>query len=575
MKILFRILSFSKKSKGFFVGAIVFVLLNVALSLYAPILAGRAIDCIIGAGNVDFNSVFAIVIKLLEVIIFAALFGWLTTVCTNKIAYETVNSIRDKSFEKLQTVPLKYIDGRLYGEVINNIINDIEQISTGLLQGFTQLFTGVAAILGTLGFMLSINVKITIVVVVLTPLSILAAYYITGGTKKMFLKTAEVRGELSGLAEEMIGGIKTVKAFGCEDNTVEKFKELNEELNRAGFKSQFYSALVNPTTRFVNAIVYAAVTLVGGLTILKSPGALTVGLLSSFLSYSSQYTKPFNEISGVIAEFQSALASAKRVFELLDSPDEKADNKDAQQLLKSDGTVKFDNVCFSYSPEQKLLENISIDVKPGQKIAIVGPTGCGKTTLINLLMRFYDPVKGTIYLNGTDYFNITRSSLRKNFGMVLQETWVFKGTIRDNIAYGCENATDGEIIAAAKAAHAHRFIKKLPLGYNTVISDDGDGISQGEKQLISIARVMLIKPQILILDEATSNIDTVTEKYVQQAFSDMMKGRTSFVIAHRLSTITSSDLILVMKDGNIVEQGTHKELLSKQGEYYNLYSKSF
>ena len=571
-KILKRILSYTKPYKKFIIIAFISAIINITLTLLTPILIGRGVDFIIGKDNVNFSRLLNILILLLISIIFSALFQLIMTRCTNIISYKTIKDLRIDVFNKLNELPLKYIDSNSHGSIINGVINDIEIISDGLLQGFSQLFTGVITIVGTLIFMLSINIKIALIVVIITPLSLFTASTISKYCHSMFRKQSEVRSELTGYVEEMIGNQKVVKAFSYEDRSIESFEEINKKLYKYGQKAQFYSALTNPVTRFVNGIVYAAVGIVGALSAIN--GNLSIGNLSAFLSYANQYTKPFNEISGVITELQAAFASANRVFKILDEEPEVQDKSTAIDLENSDGTVDINNLCFSYNKDKSLIENFNLKVNPGERIAIVGPTGCGKTTLINLLMRFYNINSGEIKIDNINIDNITRKSTRGLYGMVLQDTWLFSGTVRDNIAYGKDHATLEEVIEAAKAAHAHKFIMKLPNGYDTVLSEDSS-LSQGQKQLLCIARVMLSKPPMLILDEATSSIDTRTEIYIQKAFNKLMEGRTSFIVAHRLSTIKEADLILVMKDGKIIEQGNHKELLKENGFYANLYNSQF
>ena len=546
---------------------------SVTFTLLGPVLIGKGIDLIIGPNNVDFNGILKIIVILMATIILGALFQWLMSLCTNIVTQKTVKDLRTTAFNKINEVPLKYIDSNPHGDIINRVVNDIDLISDGLLQGFTQLFTGIVTIVGTLLFMLSINVSIALVVVLVTPLSLFVASFIAKKSHNSFKVQSATRGELSGYIEEILGNQKVVKAFSYEDEAEEKFKEINARLYESGVKSQFYSSLTNPSTRFVNGIVYAAVGIIGALLAIK--GKLTIGDISCFLSYANQYTKPFNEISGVVTELQTAFASAKRVFNLLDELSETPEDKDAISLVKADGYLEINNVNFSYSENKKLIENLNLKVKPGNRIAIVGPTGCGKTTIINLLMRFYDVTSGEIKVDNTNIIHLTREGLRRNFGMVLQETWLYSGTVKENIAYGKTDATDEEIIEAAKAAHAHNFIMRLPNGYDTLINDDGSNISQGQKQLLCIARVMLTKPPMLILDEATSSIDTRTEIYIQKAFDKMMEGRTSFIVAHRLSTIKEADLILVMNAGKIIEQGKHEQLLAANGFYANLYNSQF
>lgn len=570
--VLTRLLGYTKPHLGYLVGALLSAAVGVTLSLLAPVLVGDAIDYIVDKGRVDFSSVARILVILVVTIVFSTLFQWLVTLCTNTVAFRTIKDIRTDAFAKIQQVPLKYIDSNSHGDIMARVVTDVDQISDGLLQGFTQLFTGIVTIVGTLVFMLSINYKIAIVVVLVTPLSLFVASFIGRRTHKQFREQSATRGELGGYIEEMVGNQKIVKAFHYEDRAQSVFEEINDRLYDCGVKAQFYSALTNPCTRFVNSIVYAAVGVFGAIGAVQ--GMLSVGQLSCFLSYANQYTKPFNEITGVITELQTAIASARRVFTLLDEPVESSD-AELPALTDCDGTVALDHVDFSYRPETPLIEDLNLSVQAGQRIAIVGPTGCGKTTIINLLMRFYDVTGGEIRLSGHPVQAVTRSSLRRQYGMVLQETWLFHGTIRDNIAYGNEQATEEEIIAAAKLAHAHSFIKRLDQGYDTVISEDGENISQGQKQLLCIARIMLTHPPMLILDEATSSIDTRTEVRIQKAFAKMMEGRTSFIVAHRLSTIREADVILVMNNGHVIEQGNHQELLAKGGFYARLYNSQF
>lgn len=568
-----RLLKFTKPYIGYLIMALICALFSVTFTLLGPVLIGKGIDLIIGPNNVDFNGILKIIVILMATIILGALFQWLMGLYTNIVTQKTVKDLRIASFSKINEVPLRYIDSNPHGDIINRVVNDIDLISDGLLQGFTQLFTGIVTIVGTLLFMLSINISIALVVVLVTPLSLFVASFIAKKSHNSFKVQSATRGELSGYIEEMLGNQKVVKAFSYEDEAEEKFKEINARLYESGVKSQFYSSLTNPSTRFVNGIVYAAVGIIGALLAIK--GKLTIGDISCFLSYANQYTKPFNEISGVVTELQTAFASAKRVFNLLDELPETPEDKDAISLVKADGYLEINNVNFSYSENKKLIENLNLKVKPGNRIAIVGPTGCGKTTIINLLMRFYDVTSGEIKVDNTNITHLTREGLRRNFGMVLQDTWLYSGTVKENIAYGKVDATDEEIIEAAKAAHAHNFIMRLPNGYDTLINDDGSNISQGQKQLLCIARVMLTKPPMLILDEATSSIDTRTEIYIQKAFDKMMEGRTSFIVAHRLSTIKEADLILVMNAGKIIEQGKHEQLLAANGFYANLYNSQF
>ncbi|MGN0397900.1 MAG: ABC transporter ATP-binding protein [Candidatus Fimimorpha sp.] len=557
----------------FVIVSFVMAAITVALTLYVPILIGYAIDYIIAAGSVNFAAVWEIMKKIVIVIVITALCQWLMNVCNNRITFGVIKDIRTKAFHRLENLPLKYIDGHSYGDVVSRIVSDVDQFSDGLLMGLTQLFAGVITILGTLGFMIYLNWIIAIVVVLITPLSLFVAKFIAQRTYTMFHKQSETRGKLTSLIDEMIGNQKVVQAFGYEDDALKRFDEINEDLNKFSLKAIFFSSITNPATRFVNGVVYAGVGIVGAIAAVN--GVLTVGRLSSFLSYANQYTKPFNEISGVITELQNALASAARVFELIEEEPQVPDAEDAVVLTDVDGRVEMDHVYFSYTPEQHLIEDFNLKVKPGQRVAIVGPTGCGKSTIINLLMRFYDVDEGCVKVEGEDIRHITRKSLRENYGMVLQETWLKSGTIRENIIYGKPDATEEEMILAAKASHAHSFIKRLPQGYDTVITEDGGNLSQGQKQLLCITRVMLCLPPMLILDEATSSIDTRTEIRIQKAFAKMMQGRTSFIVAHRLSTIKEADVILVMKDGNIIEQGTHEELLAQNGFYANLYNSQF
>lgn len=572
-QVILRILQFTKPYWHYFILAMIFATVTVSTTLYAPILIGEGIDLIIEEGMVHFDGLLPIIIKLSIVIATTALSQWLMGLCTNQLTYRTVKNIRTTAFQRLEVVPLKYIDSNQHGDLLSRVITDVEQISDGLLMGFTQLFTGVMTIIGTIGFMLSIDVKITVIVVFITPLSLFVANYIAKHTFHMFKLQSETRGEMTALVEEMIGHQKVVKAFGYEDQAQARFEEINERLQKHGLRATFYSSITNPATRFVNGVVYTAVGITGAIFVIR--GGLSVGQLSAFLTYANQYTKPFNEISGVIAELQSAFASARRVFEIIDVDPEPADAPDAVHLSEVDGSVHIKDVEFSYVPNSKLIENLNLSVKPGQRIAIVGPTGSGKTTLINLLMRFYDVDHGEIIVSDYPIRDVKRNSLRSMFGMVLQDPWLKTGTIRENIAYGKPDASMEEVIQAAKAAHAHHFIERLPQGYDTIVSEEGENISQGEKQLLSIARVMLMDPPMLILDEATSSIDTRTEINIQKAFSNMMEGRTSFIVAHRLSTIKEADCILVLNKGQIIEQGTHEDLLKKGGFYAKLYNSQF
>ncbi|MBQ5889877.1 MAG: ABC transporter ATP-binding protein [Clostridia bacterium] len=553
--------------------SVLFAAVSAVLTLLVPVFIGDAIDLIVSKGKVDFAGIGSILLKIGVIISITAILQWLMNIFNNRITFNVVRDIRNEAFKRMQILPLSYIDTHSHGETVSRIIADVDQFADGLLMGLTQLFTGVITILGTLVFMLLIDVRITLVVVLLTPLSMLVAKFITTRTYSMFQKQSEIRGEQTAFIEEMVGNQKVVKAFSHEDENLEKFGKINDQLEKCTLKATFFSSLTNPGTRFVNSLVYAGVALVGAL--LAANGAITVGALTCFLSYANQYAKPFNEISGVITEFNNALVCTNRVFELIEQQPETSDDASATELENVSGKVDLDSVCFSYTPEQKLIENLNLSVKPGRRVAIVGPTGCGKTTLINLLMRFYDVTGGEISVDGKPILSLTRKSLRKNFGMVLQETWLSEGTVRDNIAFGKPDATDEEIIAAAKAAHAHSFIKRLENGYNTILGEDGGNLSQGQKQLLCIARVMLCLPPMLILDEATSSIDTRTEQRIQKAFSTMMEGRTSFIVAHRLSTIMEADIILVMKDGNIIEQGSHDELIKKNGFYAKMYESQF
>lgn len=572
--ILKKVLDYIGKYKIILFFSIVLAAVSVILTLYIPILTGEAVDCILGPGAVDFDGILGILKKMAVIIVLTAVVQWVMNTCNNKIAYQVVRDVRDEAFKKLQILPLKYIDGHSHGDIVSRIIADVDQFSDGLLMGFTQLFTGVVTIVGTLLFMFSINVSTTIVVVILTPLSFFIAGFIAKRTFSMSKLQSETRGEQTALIDEMIGNEKVVKAFNYEPQVMERFEEINARLQKASVKAIFFSSLTNPCTRFVNSLVYAGVGILGAFLAIK--GRISVGQLTSFLSYANQYTKPFNEISGVVTELQTALACAGRVFEFIEEEPQIPEADGAAVLQSPKGNITMTNVHFSYNPDQKLIQDFNLEVKSGQRVAIVGPTGCGKTTVINLLMRFYDVNSGRIQVDGVDIRDMTRKSLRSSFGMVLQETWLHAGTIRENIVMGKPDATDDEVVAAAKAAHAHSFIKRLPQGYDTVITEDGGSLSQGQKQLLCITRVMLCLPPMLILDEATSSIDTRTEIKISQAFNTMMKGRTSFIVAHRLSTIREADIILVMKDGNIIEQGNHETLLSKKdGFYANLYNSQF
>ena len=564
-----KVLHYIRRYRFFLIVSLVLALITVVLTLYVPILTGQAVDLIVGKGQVDFAGVYHICVKIGIAILLTMAAQWVMNVANNKITYSVVRDIRTDAFEKIQILPLSYIDSHSYGGIVSRVIADADQFADGLLMGFTQLFTGVITILGTLGFMLSVSVPIALVVLVLTPVSLFVAAFIAKRTYQMFRMQSETRGEQTALIEEMIGNQKVVQAFGQENEVGDRFDEINDRLSKYSLQGTFFSSITNPSTRFVNALVYAAVGVFGAFFAIQ--GGISVGQLSCFLSYANQYTKPFNEISGVVTELQNAIACAGRVLELIEETPEIPDSEDAIKLGKADGKVEIEDVYFSYEPNQKLIEHFNLQVKPGQRVAIVGPTGCGKTTLINLLMRFYDVNSGAIKVSEKDIRKVTRESLRANYGMVLQETWLKQGTIRENIVMGRENATDDEVLAAAKASHAHSFIKRLPKGYDTVIGEDGGSLSAGQKQLLCITRVMLCLPPMLILDEATSSIDTRTEMRIQKAFATMMQGRTSFLVAHRLSTIQEADVILVMRDGKIVEQGNHEELLAANGFYKKLF----
>lgn len=568
-----KVLRYLGKYRIYLVFTILLAALTVALTLYVPKLTGAAVDDIVGPGQVNFSGVIQILVKIGVSIAITAFTQWLMNICNNKMTYQIVQDVRNEAFKKIEILPLKYIDGHPYGEIVSRVIADVDQFADGLLMGFTQLFTGVATIIGTLGFMLSVNVKITLVVVIITPVSFFVAGFIAKRTYTMFKLQSETRAEQTGLIDEMIGNQKVVQAFGQGRHVLERFDEINDRLQKCSLRAIFFSSITNPSTRFVNSLVYAGVGITGAFSAIQ--GRLSVGQLTCFLSYANQYTKPFNEISGVVTELQNAIACAGRIFDLIEEEPQIPEAEHAVTLTDVKGNIELKDVKFSYVPEQKLIRDLNLKVKPGQRVAIVGPTGCGKTTLINLLMRFYDVTGGSIAVEGTDVRDLTRSSLRAGFGMVLQETWLRTGTIRDNIIMGKPDATEEEIIAAAKASHAHSFIRRLPKGYDTWITEDGGNLSQGQKQLLCITRVMLCRPPMLILDEATSSIDTRTEIKIQKAFASLMEGRTSFIVAHRLSTIREADVILVMKDGNIIEQGTHQELLNQGGFYKNLYESQF
>lgn len=568
-----KVFSYIGKYKYFLILSMFFAAVTVGLTLYAPILVGKAIDCIIGKGNVDFVNMKSILIKVAVIVVSTALIQWLMNVCNNKITYNVSRDLRKKAFEKIEILPFSYIDTHSKGDIVSRVITDVDQLSDGLLMGFTQFFTGAITIIGTLAFMLSVNVFITIVVVVVTPLSFFIARFIAKKTFNMFSLQSKTRGEQTSFIDEMISNQKVAEAYSMNEENKARFDKINDDLAKYSLKATFFSSITNPATRFVNSIVYAAVALFGAIMAVK--GNITVGILSCFLSYANQYTKPFNEISSVVTELQNAIACAARVFELIEEAPELPDKADATELENVKGSVEINNLYFSYNPDKELLKNININVEPGKTVAIVGPTGCGKTTLINLLMRFYDPNNGAILVDEVNTQDVTRQSLRQNFGMVLQDTWLKSGTIADNIRLGKTDATDDEIIEAAKKAHAHSFIKRLPNGYKTKIGEDGGSLSQGQKQLLCITRLMLCPPPMLILDEATSSIDTRTEIKIQKAFNTLMKNRTTFIVAHRLSTIQNADLILVMNNGNIIEQGTHSSLYAQKGFYYNLYNSQF
>ena len=570
---LARVLRFAKPYRWYLLAALVSAVLSVSLTLYAPVLIGRGIDQIIAPGKVYFDNLLPILIELGIVAVLAAIFQWLLTLCTNIVTYKTVRDLRSAAFEHMEELPLSNIDSRPHGDIISRIINDIDSVSDGLLQGFSQLFTGIITIAITLVYMLAINFKVGLVVVIITPLSLFVASFIAKHSFDMFRRQSAIKGQLSGCIEELVGNQKVVKAFSYEERAQQQFDRINHQLYDVGVKAQFYSSLTNPCTRFVNGVVYAAVAIVGALSCIA--GGFSVGALSSFLTYANQYTKPFNEISGVITELQTAIASAKRVFDVIDEPAQQPDEPDAAHPTGCEGQIEIDRVSFSYEKSHPLIRDFHLQVKPGQRIALVGPTGCGKTTMINLLMRFYDVDAGEIRVDGQPIKKIGRDSLRSLYGMVLQDTWMFKGSVRDNIAYGKPDATDEEVVAAAKAAHAHSFIMRLPQGYDTVLAEDGGNISQGQKQMLTIARAMLSDAKMLILDEATSNVDTRTEMQIQSAMRNLMKDKTCFVIAHRLSTVQNADTILVVQHGDIIEQGNHEQLMKKGGVYAGLYSSQF
>lgn len=575
-QILNRVFSYVGRYKIHLAFSLLLAAVSVAGTLYVPVLLGNVIDFIVDKGNVDFDGMVPILVEVCVIVGVVALSQWIMNVLNNKITFGVVKDMRDKAFSKIEKLPVSYIDSHPSGEIVSRVIADVDQFADGLLMGFTQFFTGIITIIGTLIFMLSINFWITVVVVIVTPLSFVIASFVAKKTHKMFTLQSETRGEQTAFIDEMIGNAKTVDAYSHYDENLKTFDEINARLKEYSLKAVFFSSITNPATRFVNSIVYAAVALFGAFLAVKTQQqAITVGVLAAFLSYASQYTKPFNEISGVVTELQNAFACAGRLFELLEEKEVPPDKENAVELKTVDGKLELKNVCFSYVENKKLIDNFNLSVKPGQRVAIVGPTGCGKTTLINLLMRFYDVNSGNIIIDDNDYDNVTRKSLRQNFGMVLQDTWLKLGTIRDNIKMGAPNATDDEVIEAAKKAHSHSFIKRLPEGYDTLIGEDGGSLSQGQKQLLCITRLMLCKPPMLILDEATSSIDTRTEIKIQKAFAALMQGRTTFIVAHRLATIKEADVILVMNNGSIVEQGTHKELLALNGFYTNLYNSQF
>lgn len=568
-----RVLQYLKKYRVLCFCSLLFAALSVILTLYLPIQIGAAVDCVLEPGKVDFAGLRRILFSMAAVMVMTGVFQWLMNACNNKITFQVVKDIRRQAFDRLERLPLSYVDAHPYGDLLSRIVADVDQFSDGLLMGFTQFFTGIMTILGTLLFMLDINFKIALLVILITPLSLFVAAYISKKTYDMFLRQSQTRGAMTTHIDEMIGNEKVVQAFSYEEEAIRRFDEINSRLQKCSLDATFYSSITNPATRFVNGLVYAGVGVAGAVSAMR--GGISVGQLTSFLSYANQYTKPFNEISGVITELQNALSCAARVFELMDEPPEIPEPSDAVALREVQGRIRLEHVDFSYDPEKQLIRNLNLNVQRGQRIAIVGPTGCGKSTVINLLMRFYDVDGGSISVDGTDVRKVTRKSLRENYGMVLQETWLRTGTIRDNIRFGRPDATEEEVIRAAKEAHAHSFIRRLPQGYDTVIREDGGNLSQGQKQLLCIARVMLCLPPMLILDEATSSIDTRTEIRIQKAFAKMMEGRTSFIVAHRLSTIKESDVILVMKEGRIIEQGSHQELLAQKGFYAELFNSQF
>lgn len=574
-QIIKKVLSYIGKYKYYLLFSVIFAAVSVALTLYVPILAGRAIDCIIGAGNVDFTAIKSILLQILIVVAATSVLQWFMNVLNNRITFNVVRDMREKAFCKIQVLPFKFLDSHANGDIVSKVISDADQFADGLLMGFTQLFTGVVTIIGTLCFMLSINVWITLVVVILTPLSFFIARFIAKKTYKMFKLQSETRGEQTAFIDEMINNQKVTEAYSHKDENLKNFDDINDRLAKYSLRATFFSSITNPATRFVNSIVYASVALIGAVLAVTGNGNITVGILTSFLAYANQYTKPFNEISGVVTELQNAIACAGRLIELIEEDEVEPDTKEKTMLKNPKGNIVLSNVDFSYSEDKKLIENLNLDIKSGMRVAIVGPTGCGKTTLINLLMKFYDINNGSISVDCINYKNINVNSLRSSFGMVLQETWLKSGTVKENIIMGKPYATDEEIIEASKKSYAHSFIKRLPDGYDTYIGTDGGNLSGGQKQLLCITRLMLVNPPMLILDEATSSIDTRTEIKIQKAFNNLMRGKTTFIVAHRLSTIKNADLILVMNNGSVIETGTHTELLAKKGFYFNLYNSQF
>lgn len=574
-QIIKKVLSYIGKYKYYLLFSVIFAAVSVALTLYVPILAGRAIDCIIGAGNVDFTAIKSILLQILIVVAATSVLQWFMNVLNNRITFNVVRDMREKAFCKIQVLPFKFLDSHANGDIVSKVISDADQFADGLLMGFTQLFTGVVTIIGTLCFMLSINVWITLVVVILTPLSFFIARFIAKKTYKMFKLQSETRGEQTAFIDEMINNQKVTEAYSHKDENLKNFDDINDRLAKYSLRATFFSSITNPATRFVNSIVYASVALIGAVLAVTGNGNITVGILASFLAYANQYTKPFNEISGVVTELQNAIACAGRLIELIEEDEVEPDTKEKTILKNPKGNIVLSNVDFSYSEDKKLIENLNLDIKSGMRVAIVGPTGCGKTTLINLLMKFYDINNGSISVDCINYKNINVNSLRSSFGMVLQDTWLKSGTVKANIIMGKPYATDEEIIEASKKSYAHSFIKRLPDGYDTYIGTDGGNLSGGQKQLLCITRLMLVNPPMLILDEATSSIDTRTEIKIQKAFNNLMRGKTTFIVAHRLSTIKNADLILVMNNGSVIETGTHTELLAKKGFYFNLYNSQF